>query len=315
MSADHKGVGSDRHRGSDLYGRITQQIIEMLGKGVVPWRSPILARGKAGYPKNMNTGKPYRGVNVFLLAVTAHFMGYDSAYWLTFRQAQQRGGHVRKGERATMVVFYKPIEVTDKGTGEVKKVPMLRHYLVFNANQCNGIDVPDAMPYTPSAVKPLEAAKQIVDGYREAPRIDHAGTRAFYVPAEDRVQVPEPQRFTSTEEYFGTLFHELGHSTGHSKRLDRGLDRDLRPFGSPDYSKEELVAEMTAAFLCGEAQIEPVTIANHASYVSGWLGALKGDAKLVVTAASAAQRATEWILGTRPVEDADQSDSEPEPPA
>jgi len=284
-------------RSSDLYAKITQQIIEMLEKGVVPWRSPILGAGTVGYPKNLVSDKPYRGVNVFLLAVMAHFKEFESAYWVTFRQAQERGGKVRRGEKATMVVFFKPYEVEGDAPGEKKQVFVLRHFNVFNLSQCEGLPVPDAPKYTPSEFRPLEAAARVVAKYQDGPAIQHCGSRAFYRPATDIVSIPEPTRFVTTEEYYGTLFHELGHSTGHSKRLDRGLDKDLRPFGSPDYGKEELVAEMTAAFLCGEVRIQPAVIENSAAYISGWLGQLKKDSKLVIAAASAAQRAAEWIRG------------------
>lgn len=279
---------------SDLYATITQRMIDILEKGVVPWRSPII-RHDLGWPRNFNTERPYRGVNVFFLATTSHFMGYDSACWLTFRQAQAAGGCIRKGEKATMVVFFKPYEVTDRVSGEKKTVPLLRYFNVFNLSQCEGIAAPDAPPLNPVEFKPIEEAEKIVAGYADAPSIHHGGSRAFYRPTVDEVHLPSPDRFRSREEYYATLFHELAHSTGHSKRLDRGLDKELVPFGSPDYSKEELVAEMAAAFLCGHAGIQPIVIENQAAYLSGWLGKLKKDPKLLISAASAAQRADEWI--------------------
>lgn len=283
----------------DLYQTVTDQILAMLDQGVTPWRCPILGKASAGHPMNLASRKRYRGVNVFLLAVTAWAKGYESSNWLTFNQARERGGMVRKGEKSSMVVFWKPLEVTDAKTGEQKDTFVLRYYNVFNAVQCDGITVPDAPVYTPSELHPIEAAELIIQGYPNAPAIHHGGSKAFYRPSVDEVHIPEPTRFASTNEYYSTLFHELAHSTGHSSRLDRGLDTEPAPFGSPDYSKEELVAEMTAAFLCGEADIVPSVIANQAAYLKGWIDVLKGDKKLVISAAGAAQRAADWILGER----------------
>jgi antirestriction protein ArdC len=283
----------------DLYNEVTNQIIAMLDKGVVPWRSPILGRGTAGHPKNMESGKQYRGVNVFLLAFTAYAKGYGSSYWLTFNQAKEKGGNVRKGEKSSMVVFWKQYETTDKETGEPTTVPLLRYYNVFNAEQCEGIKAPDAVAFTPSEFQPVEEADRIVKGYADGPAIEHAGTQAFYRPLMDDVRLPEPTRFASSEEYYGTLFHELVHSTGHSKRLDRKLDTDPKPFGSADYGREELVAEMGAAFLCGHAGIKPAVIENQIAYINGWLRQLKEDKRLVITAAGAAQKAADWIRGER----------------
>jgi antirestriction protein ArdC len=279
----------------DLYTEVTNQIVAMLDKGVVPWRSPILGRGTAGHPKNLESTKPYRGVNVFLLAFTAYAKGYGSSYWLTFNQAKARGGTVKKGEKSSMVVFWKQLEHTDEESGEEKRIPMLRYYNVFNIEQTDGIKAPDAAIFTPTEFHPVGEAERIVKGYRDAPAIEHGGTQAFYRSASDSVRIPEPTRFASCEEYYSTLFHELAHSTGHSKRLDRKLDTDPKPFGSTDYGKEELVAEMASAFLCGHAGIRPAVIENQAAYVAGWLKQLKNDKRLVVTAGGAAQKAADWI--------------------
>ncbi len=287
----------------DIYQNVTDQIIAMLEKGVVPWRSPILGRQSAGMPKNLESGKEYRGVNVFLLAFTAWASGYESSYWLTFNQAKQKKGSIKKGEKSSFVIFWKQYETTDKETGEPTKVPVLRYYRVFNVAQCEGIAAPDAVTYTPTDFQPIDAADAIVKAYADAPAIEHGGTRAFYRPSTDVVRLPEPTRFASCEEYYSTLFHELAHSTGHSKRLDRKLDTEPQPFGSPDYGKEELVAEMAAAFLSAHVGIQPVTIENQAAYLHGWLKQLRGDKKLVITAAAAGQKASDWIRGEqKPVE-------------
>lgn len=283
----------------DLYQSVTDQIVAMLETGVVPWRSPILGRSRAGHPKNLNTGKQYRGVNVFLLAFTAYAKGYGSSYWLTFNQAKERGGMIKKGEKSSMVVFWKQYETTDRATGEPTRVPVLRYYNVFNAEQVAGIEIPDAVKFEPLDFTPIEAAEAIATGYAGGPMIEHRGQQAFYQARTDTIRIPYAARFASPEEYYSTLFHEQSHSTGHSSRLDRKLDTDPKPFGSPDYGKEELVAEMSAAFLCGHAGIQPVVITNQAAYIGGWLKQLKSDKKLVVSAAGQAQRAADWIRGER----------------
>ena len=275
----------------DLYSEITRQITDMLDKGVVPWRSPILGQSKGGYPKNLDSKKPYRGVNVFLLAFTAFAKGYASSYWLTFRQALAAGGAVKKGEKSSIVLFWKKYEVDDKETREKKEVLVARYYRVFNCEQCDGIKPPDAVEFVPTKFQAIEAAEKIVKGYADGPVIEHEGQQAFYRPSTDTVKIPEPSRFSSSEEYYSTLLHELSHSTGAKKRLDRGLGETLMPFGSPDYGKEELIAEMAASFLCGHAGITPVVIGNQAAYISGWLGRLKEDKKLIIQAAAAGQRA------------------------
>lgn len=284
----------------DLYQCVTNQILDMLEQGVAPWRSPILGRTSAGHPKNVESGKPYRGVNVFLLAMTAWGHGYESSYWLTFNQAKARGGAVKKGEKSSMVVFWKQLDGIDKETGEAIKLPLLRYYNVFNVVQCEGIKPPDAVPFEAVPFTPQEAAEKIVSGYVGGPTIEHAGSQAFYRSSVDIVRMPEPTRFVSNDEYYSTLLHELSHSTGHSSRLDRKLDTEPKPFGSPDYGKEELIAEMSAAFLCGHAGITPAVIENQAAYLQGWAKTLKGDKKLVIAAAGAAQKAADWIMGERP---------------
>lgn len=286
----------------DLYQEVTDRIIEMLEQGVAPWRSPIMGTGTAGHPRNLATGKPYRGVNVFLLAFTAWSEGYGSSHWLTFNQARDRGGMVRKGEKSSMVVFWKQYETEDRETGEAKTVPVLRYYRVFNAEQCEGVETPDASTIQPVDFAPLEACERVVAGYPDGPTIEHGGTRAYYRPGTDTVRLPEPERFTAGEAYYATLFHELVHSTGHSRRLDRGLDTELAPFGSPSYGREELIAETAACFLSAEAGIAPATLPNAAAYLQGWLKCLKQDKKLVIQAAGAGQKAADWILDHRFVE-------------
>jgi antirestriction protein ArdC len=283
----------------DVNQAVTDRILSMLDEGTVPWRHPIKGGGQNDWPKNLASGKPYRGINVFLLAVTAWMQGYESSFWLSFKQAADRGGHIRKGEKSSMVVFWKQYETKDKETGEARTVPVLRYYNVFNAAQCEGIQAPDAPPPAAAPFEPIREAQAIVDGYAGGPKIEHAGGRACYFPLQDRVRIARPGLFLSSEFYYATLFHELVHSTGHSTRLDRGLDKTLAPFGSSDYSKEELVAEMGAAFLAAHAGISPPTIEQSAAYIEGWRKKLKDDKKLVVHAAGAGQRAAEWITANQ----------------
>jgi antirestriction protein ArdC len=198
-----------------------------------------------------------------------------------------------------MIVFWKQYGVEDKETGKEKTVPVLRYYRVFNVEQCDGIKAPDAATFQPTDFQPIQQAEGIVNGYEGRPSIEHGGQQAFYRPSSDLVQMPEPSRFATPEEYYSTLFHELAHSTGHSKRLDRGLDSSPKPFGSPDYGREELVAEMAAAFLCGHVGLQPAVIENQAAYLQGWLKQLKDDKKLVIAAAGAGQRAADWVRNLR----------------
>ena len=277
-------------RGS-VYDQITERIIALLEKGTVPWRKPWNAQ--SGFPRNLVSKKPYRGINVFLL----HAMSYESPYWLTFRQAQELGGSVRKGEKACPVVFWKQLEVEDEETGETDKIPMLRFYHVFNVAQCDGLkNIPAPVESPLSApTKPEE----IVAFMPKRPEIKHGMSKAFYSPAADIVAMPDRARFDDEAGYFATLFHELIHSTGHASRLNRSTITEAEGFGSNPYCKEELIAEMGAAFLCGQAGIAERTLENSAAYVQNWLEQLQNDKKLIVQAAAQAQKAADFILGTK----------------
>jgi antirestriction protein ArdC len=284
----------------DIYKAVTDRILAMLDKGTVPWRHPIHTTGGDGRPRNLETGKAYRGVNVFMLAITAWANGFDSNYWLTFRQAQAQGGHVKKGEKSSMVVFWKQHETIDQKTQQPVKLPVLRYYNVFNAAQVADIKAPDAPPEPLQPFDPIADAEKIIDNYPDPPQISINGKQAFYRPSDDTVCIPRPERFLGREFYYATMFHELVHATGHAKRLNRHLDARLMPFGSPDYSREELVAEMGSAFLCAAAGISPPTIEQSAAYIAGWRKKLSDDPRLIISAAGAGQRAADWILGPPP---------------
>lgn len=275
------------------YEIITDRIVAALEAGVVPWHRPWTT---AGGPANGLSGRPYRGINAFLTGC----QGYGSRYWLTFRQVQQLGGRVVKGQKATPVVFWKVGQylVEDPETGErvSRNSFLLRYYNVFNLEQTEGVTLPKGREAVPVAhdVDPIEAAEAIVAGMPKAPTIEHGGDVASYSPSQDRVAMPKLERFESAAYYYGTLFHELTHATGHPSRLDRGLNGS---FGSDPYAREELVAEMGSAFLVAEAGISADVFRNSVAYLESWVRCLKGNPKLVVIAAAQAQKAADFILG------------------
>ncbi len=275
------------------YEQITERIVGMLEAGTVPWRKPWRG-GVTASPRSLRSGKPYRGINRVLFSCA----GYDRPEWTTYKQAKQRGAHVRKGEKGWPCIFWKWLEKEDRETGERKRFPMLRVYTVFNVEQCDGLELPEPEPK--AAAKPfeaIEAAEAIWTCYPARPALTHNGGRAFYMPTVDRITLPKPERFNSAAEYYSTLFHEAGHSTGHPDRLGREGITDFHRFGDAVYSREELVAEMTAAFLCAESGIAPTVIENQAAYLGGWIKVLRGKPKLAVTAAAQAQKAADLILG------------------
>ena len=277
----------------DVYQIITERIVKQLESGTVPWRKPWSAGSQ---PQNLVSRRAYRGINVFLLGCQT----FESPYWLTFRQAQELKGHVRKGERATPVVFWKILEKDDAKTGEKDSIPLLRYYSVFNAAQCElpaGTVPPNEVVTHP--VNPIDECENVVTAMPQRPEIQHSGDAAFYRPATDTVTMPPRNRFSWSAEYYSTLFHELAHATGHPSRLNRTGITELAAFGTATYSKEELVAEMTAAFLCGFCRIEQTTLTNSAAYIAGWLRRLQNDNRLVVHAAAAAQKAADFILGRK----------------
>lgn len=271
---------------------IAENLIAKVESGVaLPWH-----KSWAGdVPRNALTGRPYRGVNVWITSLTSLAEGYESNRWLTFRQAKEAGGSVKKGEKATWVVFWKLLR---KGEGDDERViPLMKVYKVFNVDQCTGLDPEKLAPARMANDNPpLEVAESIVQGYSDPPHM--AKGEPSYAPATDTVRMPERKRFDGSEEYYSTLFHELAHSTGHKKRLGRaGVTGAIR-FGSETYSREELVAEMSAAMLCGHAGIDGEIFDNSAAYVAGWLGYIKKDPRALVDAAQAAQKAVDHILGT-----------------
>jgi antirestriction protein ArdC len=270
----------------NTYEIITLRIMEQLEQGTVPWQQPW--KHTAGLPRNLLSQKAYGGINVWMLASA----GYSSPYWLTYRQAQEIGGHVRKGEHGYPVVFWKWLERGEESQdGEetdtnTRRVPMARLYTVFNVQQC---ELPERLqPFlqidnalSADSHRQIAACEQIVATMPLRPALQQGEARAYYRPATDTVNMPARSLFPKAEHYYSVLLHELTHSTGHASRLDRATLRDLLAFGDTNYSKEEMVAEMGAAYLCGVASIANETVNNSAAYIQGWLNKLRNDKTLL----------------------------------
>jgi len=281
----------------DAYQAITDAVVQRLESGVAPWRQPWTS---AGLPVSLGSGKAYRGINVFLLHTQALSAGYRRPEWGTYKAITEKGGQVRKGERGTLIVFFSPVVDKEKvdAKGKPRRYFILRSYKVFNAEQADGLDLPE-LP-TAAQHSPVEAAELVAKGYlgRDgAPSMTLGGSEAYYLPKADAIHVPVLADHRGPAEYYSTLFHEIGHSTGHESRLNRPGIAAHTHFGDARYSREELVAELTAAMLAGHAGISPGVIDNQAAYLASWVRVLRGDSKLVVQAAAAAQRASDLVLG------------------
>lgn len=285
----------------DVYQVVTDRIIGLLESGTVPWRKPW--KGGHHTPKNFVSRKAYRGINLFLLNAA----GFASPFWLTFRQVQSLDARIKKGEKSFPVVFWKILE--EEKDGERKKIPFLRYHSVFNVTQCEGITLPASAEIS-GEFHPIEKCEAVVANMPHPPLIQHGNARACYSPVQDSVSMPDAKAFESNEAYYATLFHELTHATGHASRLNRKEITGPIHFGSDPYTREELVAEMGAAFLSGNCEIENTTIEQSASYIQNWLQRLKNDRKLVVQAATQAQKACDFILGI-PSEDEPSLTSKP----
>lgn len=278
----------------DVYQIVTEKIVNLLEQGTIPWRKPWST--SQGLPKNLISKKEYRGINLFLLGCQQ----YSSPYWLTYKQATEKQGNVRKGEKSSLVVFWK---MMDKSADDVVlndtisncKLPLLRYYNLFNLEQCEGIESPTQEVPT-YQFTPIEKAEQIVSGMKDRPEISYGSNKASYTPVSDKVRMPNETQFEKSEEFYSVLFHELGHSTGHKSRLARKEVMICNEFGSESYGAEELVAELTSSMLCGVAGISNQTINLAASYIDGWLSVIKKDKRLIVMAAAQAQKAADFIL-------------------
>ena len=242
---------------NQVYGYITDRIMEELERGCVPWHKPWKTSSDGTrVPTSFVSKKPYRGVNTFLLALARFKAGYDSNYWLTFKQIESLGGSI-KGQGSEMVVFWKLLEkqaANPTAENDTNYIPMLRYYRVFNLDQVSGIAKPTAgeLPH----FEPIADAEAIATQYQAQVAVTHGGSRAYYKPSTDSINMPDPQTFDGAAEYYSTLFHEFTHSTGHAARLNRPGITETHYFGDEIYSKEELLAEMGAAMLCGVVGIE-----------------------------------------------------------
>ncbi len=283
----------------DIYQTLTDEIVSMMEKGVCPWRKPWNAIG--GIPRNYR-GSEYRGANAVMLALTCMVNEWDKSIFLTFKQVQECGGNVLKGSKSTMVIFATQI-VPAAYKGRESECPasekkfMMRYYRVFNIAQTENVDLPKWDIVTGKDFEPLEVCESIVENMPLIPTITHSGAVACYSPSKDKVTMPAKKSFESAEAYYRTLFHELSHSTGHESRLAR---KDFaNGFGSDLYAFEELVAELSACFLCGHAGIADTTKEQSASYLVTWLKTFKSDTKFFFRAAALAQKSADFILAKK----------------
>jgi len=288
----------------DVYSRITGKIIADLEQGVRPWLKPWNAEHAAGRitrPLRHN-GIPYRGINVVMLWSAAVTKGYACPSWLTFKQALELGGSVRKGESGELIVYANSITRTEtnaKGEEVESEIPFLKGYTVFNAEQCDNLPTHYSTRPDPPALSPIARIER-ADRFFAATGavIRHGGTRAFYAEGPDHVQMPPFETFRDAESYAATLAHELTHWTKHDKRLARDFGR-VR-FGDEGYAKEELVAELGSAFLAADLELTPEVREDHAAYIASWLTALRNDKRLIFSAAAHAQRAADYLHSLQP---------------
>lgn len=282
----------------NIYEIITSKFIEELQKGVVPWQKPwITCCAGADCAISHANGKPYSLLNQMLLS-------YKPGEWLSYKQITDAGGHIKKGEKPSIVVFWKFVPKTEENEDGEKVVvgqfPMLKYYNVWHIDQCEGVKAKFAQAAKTFETEPIEAAEKVVNDYfgREACKLFIENRNdAFYSSSKDEIHVPSKSQFKEISEYYSTLFHEAVHSSGAADRLNRKELVEKTFFGSEDYSKEELVAEMGSAFILAQLGItNEKTFKNSAAYVQNWLKVLKSDPKMVVHAASKAERAAEYIL-------------------
>jgi antirestriction protein ArdC len=279
----------------DVYARVTAQIINAIEQGVGTWRMPWHTSGRYAFsPINVASKKPYRGINTVCLWAAAQAKGYERGEWATYQQWQDKGAQVRKGEKATLVVFWKFAndsgESQEDGTDSGRsRLLFTRGYSVFNAAQVDG--------YTPKADADIAMPERIAhaEAFFQAIRADlrHGGNQAFYSPASDHIQMPPFGAFAENVSYYSTLAHEHTHWTAPAARCNRQLGKR---FGDNAYAAEELIAELGAAFTCAHLGLSTEPREDHAQYLASWLRVLKADSKAVFTAASKAQHATDWLI-------------------
>ncbi|MBT1705550.1 ArdC family protein [Chryseosolibacter indicus] len=271
----------------EMYAIINNMIMDKLQRGKAPWRQTWNDFGPA---RNYVNKKTYRGINALLL----NNLDFEYPLYLTFLQAKELGGHIKKGSKSIEVIYWKTLEFEDEN--KIKKIPFLRYYNVFNIECVEGVNIKLPTKYVND---PIEQAEMIISDMPSKPIIEHGGDQPYYNWKEDKVRVPHRDNFILSDEYYATLFHELAHSTGHDRRLNRETCMKPAVYGSRDYCKEELVAEIATCFLCGEAGIANSTIDNSSAYIRFWVERLthilKEDNKAFVRASALAQKAADFI--------------------
>ncbi len=282
----------------DVYSKVTNSIIADLERSNLTWLQPWQSGHAAGHISRplRAGGIAYRGVNVLMLWASAMEYGFNNPLWVTYKQAAELGGQVRKGEKGSLVVYADTIRKTgtdDTGADVETAIPFMKGYTVFNAEQVDGLPTHFYATIAPinQDVERLECAERFFAATRAT--IQHGGNQAYYRPSQDIVQMPEFPTFRDRESYYATLAHEMTHWTRHPSRLDRDLGR--KRFADAGYAMEELVAEIGAAFLCADLGITPETREDHAAYIASWLTVLKGDKRAIFTAASHAQKAVDHL--------------------
>jgi antirestriction protein ArdC len=297
----------------DAYELVTNRLADAFEQGNVPWHKPWKSLGD---PANLVSKKPYRGINVWLTLLS----GYQSPWWVSFKQALDLGGNVRKGEKGTVVVYWSLFKKKEKqADGSVKeaRIPVLRYSTVFNVEQCDGLDakVPPAPVQTVAFGAKHDLAEILLDLWKNKPTISEGnGDRACYTPFLDRIEMPERTRFESLDAFYQTLFHEAIHATGHESRINRWKKgSDQFQFGSESYSEEELIAEIGGCFLQQVAGLD-IQTDNSAAYLRNWASKLRGDKRLIIRAASAAQKAADLVQNIAPPVYNDSKDESEEAP-
>ncbi len=275
----------------NLNEEITKKILSKLEHGVIPWRRPWRSFGSGAMPRNAISNRPYSGANVVLLWIDAADKGYDCPKWLTYKQALEAGGNVRRGEKSSQIAYIGNITRPDVQTGDLRSIPFLKGYAVFNLQQCDGLD--HLINNTPRAINPGRR-DELADEFIKmtGAEVRHGESRAYYAAKGDFINLPLFEAFSSAEGYYGTAFHELTHWAGAEHRLNRTFGKR---FGDQAYSAEELVAELGAAFLCAEFGFDSMMLDNSAAYINHWRSFLQSNERAFVVAASAASKATEFL--------------------
>jgi antirestriction protein ArdC len=269
---------------------VTDRILTLMELGEIPWARPW--RGDAHAPRNAVSNRSYSGINAFLLTMA----NYSNNRFVTFKQALELGGNVKKGQHGWPVIYVKQLSVEDKNTGELKEIPFCKHYTIFNVSQCENLPEKFNEPVQVADNPVIPTCAEVAQNMPNRPEIVHGFNQAAYCRGTDQVEMPSLDQFNSSEEYYDTVFHELAHATSHQSRIGRFQPGVMNKFGSKEYGKEELIAEITAAALCHEAQIFDKVERNTTAYLQGWIKKIREDKTSLISAARQAERAADYIL-------------------